>query len=279
MTLALGVAFAQGQTRVVVVDLELEVRPEQPEASLLWIGVSPAGIEGNWLAAGATPTVLEASDPMPVAETWSVALPVVDGLRYFAVVDTNGSGQPDGGDAIGGPIEVGGEARPSVAIDRWLKPDDGSYAAKSAEPIARPEVRWTSDGSGLTPPQTGEGELQILSLSMATSLVFFERGRLLVAGFEPGAEWADGVLPDDPTFVWTSKLTPLSWPLSLPAPMPDGLDVVVGLDLDGDGALSAGDLVARPVEAYAGQTDFTLDRTLPRVRPPPAPPHHDLVEQ
>lgn len=279
LALLLGAAVAQERPRMVVVDIDLLVRPEQAEARLLWVGVEPGQTDGSWLVPGAAARVLEASEPMAVAERWSLALPVVDGLRYFAVLDADGNGRPDRGEGIGGPLDPSRAARGSLTIDRRLGFEDASRrTTRATVPIATPSERRRSDGSTLAPPPLGEGLPATLTLALGPKLAFFDEGRFVVAGFAPGTPWPGGVLPEESAFLWTSEPWRLRWPVTLSAPLPTGLDLVVGLDLDGDGDLGPGDLVARPRPSFVAEAtaSFVLDRTLPRVRPAPPPEHHDL---
>lgn len=280
--LMIGAAWAQGRPQMVVVDIDLLVRPEQEEAPLLWLGVTASETDGSWLLPGAAPQVLEASEPMVLSERWSLVLPMVEGLRYFAVIDSDRSGNPDLGEPIGGPIDLtaaAGSGRASITIDHRLGQGDGQRRSiRSTVPITGPAERRRSDGSNLAPPPRGEGTPTTLTLSLAPSLAFFDEGRFVVVGFDPGTPWTGGVLPEEARFVWTSAPVPLRWPVTLQAPLPVGLDVVVGLDLDADGDLGPGDLVARPLPRFEpGATEsLSLDRTLPRMRPAPPPEHPDL---
>lgn len=267
---------------MVVVDIDVLVQPEQARASLLWIGVAPSETDGNWLLPGAAPKVLEASAPMELAPRWSLVLPMNEGLRYFAVVDADGSGGPDRGEPIGGPIDLAGAARAAVTIDRRLgMADAGPTSVRATVPVRVDGARRTSDGSALAPAAVGEGVAREIVVECAADLSFFDQGRLVVAGFPPGEPWTRGVLPEQAAFLRTGERVALRWPIRTTMELPDGLDLVVGLDLDGDGDLGPGDLVAKPRPAFApgGAERFVLDRTLPRVRPPPPPEHRDFKER
>jgi hypothetical protein len=278
----LSVAVAQEPAQMVVVDVDLLVRPEQAEASLLWLGVTAAQTDGSWLIPGAAPRVLEASAPMALSDHWSLVLPMVPGLRYFAVIDTNGSGNPDKGEPIGGPIDLSaaaGAGRAAITVDHRLGLGDGSRRSiRATVPIEGPEERRRSDLSTRAPEPRGQGTPTPVSLTVGPELAFFDEGRFVAVGFEPGTPWTGGFLPEDATFVWTSERLALRWPMTLDAVLPSGLDVVFGLDLDGDGDLGPGDLIARPLPAFdpGAEAEFHLDRTLPQVRAaaPSAHPDH-----
>ena len=97
-------------------------------------------------------------------------------------------------------------------------------------------------------------------------VVGFPRGSgdLLVRGdAEPGSAWTMV-----PSFFWISATLPLQWPLILPARWPEGMEVAVVLDLDGDGRPSAGDPASalRPVSSSAPEGEeiqFHLDAAVP----------------
>ncbi len=266
-----GPGAAQEPGRMVVVDIDISAKPDQAEGRLLWLGLPREQTSGDWLGAGAQPLVLKVSEPMVVEDRWTVVLPVRVGLRYFAIIDTNGSGTADPGESVGGPVELDGTTRLTVAVDRRLGEQGGERRLRATEPISAHRGGPSSDGRTDAPEPHGEGQPTEVTVDLGPSLVFFAEGRFVVVGFSAGRGWHRGLLPDHPDFLWTSEHVPLTWPVTLEVPLPSGLDLVFGLDLDGDGDLGAGDLVARPEPAFAPEDTarFRLDRTLPRS---PAPP-------
>jgi len=275
IALLAGGAAAQGGARTVVVDIELLQRPDTETTRLIWLGAPPEGVAGGWLRPGTEPAVMEVGEPMAVQDRWTVAVPMRPGLRYFAVLDADGSGAPSPGDPLGGPLEPGSGGRLGLRIDRRMGEAGRRGPAAAPVSVTVTDPRRTSDES-LAPPPLGSGREARISLSLGPALATFDLGRVVIVGFPPGTPWEHDLLPDGPTFRWTSPPLPLRWPLTLEAPLSPGLDLVVGLDLTGDGDLGPGDLVAAPIPEWPGgeEASWRLDRTIPR--PIAAPPDEDV---
>lgn len=256
--------------RMVVVDVDIERRPDRSRGRLLWIGVAPNDADLSWLVPGAAPRVVDVGELMEVEDRWTLVLPVRPDLVYFAAVDVDGDGVVGASEPVGGPVRLGPAARMAVLIDRPL---GGSAAPGQRQRPVRPiqiEGRRPAHPGGEPPPPIGEGVQTSLTLALGPRLVSYPEGRVVVVGHAPDAPWERGLLPEPPAFRWTSAPRTLDWPLVLEAPLPAGLQIVVGLDLDGDGVLGARDLVARPLDGPTpgAPLEIVLDRTLP---PPPSP--------
>jgi hypothetical protein len=172
------------------------------------------------------PSFFFRSEPTLVGPDLSLPLP--SGLSLTLVLDVDGDGRP-------GPTD------PST--DKSLgfsPPPDGSPARFVVDRLfVGPRDTAPADPSADVPVLREGGVPRTLTLRLAMELSMVKAGRILVVGYEPGiAERPDA----RPVYLWTSQQLRLSWPLTLDAELPEGLDVRVALDLDGSGALDAGDL-------------------------------------
>ncbi|MEE2828223.1 MAG: hypothetical protein VX498_03460, partial [Myxococcota bacterium] len=97
---------------------------------------------------------------------------------------------------------------------------------------------------------------------------------VLIYGYGPSALSGSGIPDSDrkPLFFWKPKKAPKTWPAALQIPDPAGyvdpavagkLQLVVVLDVDGDGRLSGGDFISQPVGvSEAAVTPFQFQTEL-----------------
>ena len=185
--------------------------------------------------------------------TWparaEVRLPVQPGLRLFAVVDVNADGRLGPGDHVAvSPRALAIPADPAQAIamrvDRTLpSPEPAAELVTGGcgggEPTpATPDLAQPRTSAGIH-LDTAEHEL-VVSRGAGASLA--EPGMVIVQGYSPG-RLTEGNPPfgEPPDFYWSGLDQDDTWPLTLLAQLPIGLDVLVVVDADGDSSPSPSD--------------------------------------
>lgn len=211
-----------GESSPVAVTFGAEGMPALGSVSIA--GVPKAQLAGDWIEARARPSFWWSRGDVSTAAPLEVDLPLPAGLHYFAVLSVDGDDLPDPGDFIGGP----------------------SVHRLAGQPLALTVDRGF--GQAVTKTPTGDWSL---TLTSDVDLGLMKVGRILVAGWEPGKDALPGPESSAPSFLWSSEKLPLEWPLKLSSSMPDGLDVLVALDLDDSGEIDAGDLSTKVLPTWS----------------------------
>ena len=192
------------------------------------------------------PHFLWRSEPQEPAFPLELTVPLPANLTIFAVYDTDGDGAPTDGDLM------------SKLIEDWKPRSDGVRTIELSDTfsIARLTMRGgpgedDPDGEG-DGPTTDGGETRRLVVTTEVRLPFIRTGKIMVVGLPPSDPEEFGYPPEaKPSFLWKSDSVKLNWPVTLEALVPDGLDVLVALDLDGSGYPDVGDLTTAPLFKYA----------------------------
>ncbi len=229
------------------VTITLDVATPPTEGSLALLGARPEQRVGDWIEHDAEPAFWWPNRRAPIQAPLELSAPLAPGLLYFVVLSVDEDELAGPGDFVGGPVLYEVEGQPlTISVDR-----------RFADRIATATAQDAADAAPA--PATG------LPVTLTTDVVldFVASGRIVVAGRPPGSSGA-------PTFTWTSEPLTLDWPLRLNIPLPEGLDLVIALDLDGSGAPDGGDL-ATPVQAAwtapGGDIAFRLTEVLADATP------------
>jgi len=265
------------------VELRTPAAAPQEQGRLLLFHYAAEQLRGEWPADGAVP--LDWWNSAPVATASSQMELVLDsGRAYLPVVDRDHDGWVGPGDLVG----------PAVL---WQEEEPGSPGA-AAHLLLLVDRGLEEAPPGLLRARRGTGsssaarEQRHLRLDSEFWLAPVRSGRVMVIGFpsdsaDPSLQAADSGQDLSwpkmlvPSFFSISTPVRLQWPLSLPVRWPEGMDVAVALDLDGDGLPSAGDPVSalhpnftRPPEGE--QLSFRLSAAIPsaqlsgdELHPPP----------
>ncbi len=235
----------------VTVRIDVEGAPDAGAIGIL--GAREAELVGDWIEHGAIPAFWWSAPAGPLSESQEVSVPLAAGLRYFAVVIVSGEEMAGPGDFVGGPVAYAEEGQPiTLTVERRF----GDRLAPARGSTARPAAESPLE-SGAKPAQDGRPS----RISTAVTMDFVPTGRLVIAGWRPGARTAGAA----PRYAWVSDTVPLRWPLEMALPLPDGLDVLVALDLNGSGAVDKGDLATPLLVAWApppGVVELTLSDVL-----------------
>lgn len=224
--------------RPVAIDLPPDLRPTGPTV-LIVVGRRP-GPPGA--PAKPAPDYLWRSTEFTAA-SWPhhTELPLPSGMAIQVLLDADGDKLPSAGDPATGPDEPFGDGPVGSTLGLRLEHrfEPGEAGGDGGQ---RP-------APGLPPATAAGGEVRRLELTSKVRLPFIRTGRFMVAGLAPAEpfRWPPAARPE---FLWVSEPTMLEWPVTLDAALPDGLDMIVVLDLDGSGLPGPGDLSSRPVARY-----------------------------
>ena len=219
-------------------------------------------MEGDWAREGQRPKLYWLSSALPVTASLSLEAPLLPGLVYLVAVDQDGNVDVNRGDLVSAPVPYPEVLPPGMAlnfvVDRPFSPGPEPGGMDLA---ARPTTRG--------------GERRDLVVRTAFGLSWLRTSQLMVVGLpvreseayeKVGRKYPPRVAP---TFLWVDRQRSLRWPMNVEALVPDGLDVFVVLDLDGNGYPSTGDVsslcacdLERPPEG-GSSLEFTLESVVP----------------
>ena len=249
--------------RPVTIDVP-EARRPKGATVLMVIGREPAPPDADgkdapdffWRSDEFTPTVW----PHPAE------LPLPTGMAARVLLDADGDGMPSAGD-LATPLDDAFARAPATAPIEFVLDEEFStadFAPRAFEDALQDEAAVEGGAASAE-----GGEPRTLKLSTEVRLPFIRTGRFMVVGLPPAEsfEWPPAVRP---AFLWVSQPTKLNWPVELEAQVPDGLDLIVVLDLDGSGYPDTGDLSSKPAAKYArGAADAPIAVELEEVIPVP----------
>ena len=261
-------------TRAVVLSLEGQAAPSGPTRLMLVGRADKPTKDASMDSMG----FFWRSEPFE-ATTWphTVEAPVPKGLYLYAMLDRDGDGMPSPGDLSvpqSEPIKV----RRSGPIEATLSTPFSPAARPGQAPQGTPQTPPGDDDDDDAAPtrpvtksgiQRGDAATDVRSLTLATDvrLPFIRTGRFIVLGLADGTgEFGWGELANAP-FIWASAPQRLNWPVVVEAPLPEGLDLMIVLDLDGSGVADSGDLTSTPKRGLkrpaSGGMTFDLKEIVP----------------
>jgi hypothetical protein len=251
-----GVGQAPSQPRFpkrsVLIDAPQALRP-LGSTVILVVGQRPAPAGAD--PADAPDYLWRSKEFTPSVWPHAAELPLPQGMGVQVLLDADGDKMPSPGDPAT-DIQAPTSDRPTDTARTFVL--DRRYES-GGEPAPTPAARLPAISSAGGAPR----ELEITS---EMQLPFLKTGRFMVAGLPPGDvfAWPPAVRPD---FLWVSEPTRLQWPVKFEAQLPDGLDLIVVLDLDGDGLPGAGDLSSQPMQSFK-RGDGGVKASLTAVIPP-----------
>ncbi len=216
---------ARRRHRAPLWSLRVHTEPAVPAGARVVLVSHRAGVQGggvglwSWRSPalpGAFPAALMA--PLPD-----------DGGELLGFLDLDGDGAPGAGDRY---LERLPERRQGTEGELDLR----FAAAEGGEVVDELRELLAAAESAEARAREAKGQERALVLR-ARKPAPVPTGVVLVA------HWSDGDGSQPPT-LWSSERMALGWPLRLSAPLPRGGDVVIGIDLDKDGALGPGDLAS-----------------------------------
>lgn len=202
------------------------------------IGYPPSSMNGDWPTPGTRPSLVWTTGTRTFSWPMDLEVPLPAGLTFLLIVDVDGDGRPGPGDRMAAPIKefqalVDGEVL-GIVIDRAFDPDashqeasgsPGEVAGTAALPTSAVVLDLTLDPSVTAPKEA------------AIFLLSFPRSTLVGGSPTPGAQ---------PVAYWARPSSALRFPLAVDAHAPAGLDSLLLIDADGDGAPGPGDLLGGP---------------------------------
>lgn len=217
------------------------------KGTLAFIGVDGSKRTDDWMSGGDKPAFYWISPVVEFSDSISLKAPLPGGLHFMAVVNQGpGDDLPGPGDLHSDPTPWDGTGELVLRVDRRYGEaagrKDGAVAVEDSYDVEGPRYPLTLRlGEGLKKPRG------------PTRLIVLGRDR---AGGAPGGP---------PAFFWRTPETKASWPWSVDAPLPDGLELEVLVDADGDGMPSPGDLLSAPqAEFRRPQAGSSLELVLDR---------------
>jgi len=246
----------------VAVSLQFPAVPDAARLTAIFMGFAEDQMEGDWALEGERPKLYWYTGKLQPAETLSFDVPLLPGLVYLVAVDLDGSVDVNSGDLVSAPQRYAEPLPPGMALEFFIdRPFSPGPEPGGMDLAARPTTRG--------------GERRSVIVDSAFGLLWLRKSQLMVVGL-PGREPEEYEVTGKkypprvaPTFLWVGRERPLKWPITLDALVPDGLDVFVVLDLDGNGYPSTGDIsslcacdIERPL-AGSPPLGFTLESVVP----------------
>lgn len=229
--------------RPITLDLPADQRPEGP-ITVLVIGRKPASAGAD---TDAPDYFWRSEDVTPKAWPHAMDVPLPEGMAARVMVDADGDRMPSVGDPTT-PLDDAFASAPKGTPVEFVLDEVFSTSDVPARGFEEPDAD-EGDGGPQDGPTAAGGEPRTLTLSTEVRLPFIRTGRFMVVGLAPAEPFAWP--PRAKTeFLWVSQPTKLNWPVTLEAQVPDGLDLLVVLDLDGSGFPDTGDLSSKPVAKY-----------------------------
>ena len=232
---------------------EMEVRVDialprtADKGTIAFIGVAGDRKTEDWMAGGGKPDFFWISPVVEFGESISLRAPLPAGLHFMAVVNQGGGDDlPGPGDLHSDPTPWSGEGELVVHVDR-------RYGEARARTVGTGAVQDTYDADGPRFPLVLRLGPDLSKPRGATRVILLGRDR---RSGQPGGP---------PAFFWRTESVEATWPLSIDAPLPDGLHLEVVVDVDGDGMPSPGDLLSAPQAEFrppdtGDSVDVLLDR-------------------
>jgi len=242
--------------------LRFPAAPVVAEITAIFMGFSEDQMEGDWGREGERPKLYWFTGTLEAATTLSLEVPLVPGLVYLAAIDLDGNVDVNGGDLVSAPQDYAEVLSPGMALEFSIdRPFSPGREPGGMDLAARPTTR--------------DGERRSIVVDTAFGLRWLRSSQLMVVGLPVREPWAYEETGRNyppriaPTFLWVDQQRPLKWPIAVDALVPDGLDVFVVLDLDGNGYPSTGDIsslcacdIERP-EVGGSAMSFLLESVVP----------------
>lgn len=217
------------------------------KGTIAFIGVSSDRKTRDWMAGGDKPDFFWISPVVEFGDSISLRAPLPPGLHFMAVLNQGGGDDlPGPGDLHSDPTPWSGEGELVVHVDRRYGEararQEGLDAVQDSYNVGGPRFPMTLRlGPGVPEPK-----------GMTRAIVL-------------GRDRRPGQAGGPPAFFWRTDASKPRWPWTIEAPLPDGLELEVVVDVDGDGMPSPGDLLSAPQAEFrrpeAGAAiDVVLDR-------------------
>jgi hypothetical protein len=228
------------------VTVEISIPRTADKGTLAFIGVKIARKTEDWMSGGDKPEFFWISPVVAFADKITLKAPLPKGLHFMAVVNQgDGDDLPGPGDLHSDPTPWDGTSPLTLRVDR-------RYG----------EARARTTGENAVEDRYEVDEQRHALLLHLGAAVKKPRGktRLIILGRDLGGDGAGG----PPAFFWRTDAIKADWPWRVEAPLPDGFELEVIVDVDGDGMPSAGDLLTGPQPGARPEAGSTLELTLDR---------------
>lgn len=212
----------------VVLDLPAEVGT----GTLALLGVSADKLDGTWVRGRSEPDFFWVSGTLPIQPVVEVQAPLEPGLHYFAVLNRNEDPLPGPGDLVSDPTKLSRLASTERPFQLHLvRPFEDAARGQRSQP---------------SPGGTEQDRHRTYSVVIEVEGPAPDGASIILLGREVGVR-AAGRGP----FLWRGAVEAGGYPTELQLPLPaDGMDVVLVLDVDGDGLPGPGDLASAPSTAF-----------------------------